>query len=126
YSALFGGDRGLDAAPASTVARDDDLASDVNAQPRKLVVVRRHAVVNVNKLAGYVAVYRISVVSGQLIGIAGVRVLRDCGLLQRCAKARWFDHLEHPIGGSWEQHLELYELCVDAHGFVLVVYPLGV
>ena len=71
---------GLEPAPAAAVARDDDLALHVDAAPLELLVVIRHAVIDVDELAGDVAVGAVDVVGRQLPvrargGIAGDRRL---------------------------------------------------
>ena len=50
------------------VARDDDLALDVDAELVELLVVLGHAVVHVDETAGDVAVGRVGVVGRQLLG----------------------------------------------------------
>ena len=67
--AVLGRDFGLDAAPGIAVARDHDGAFDRNAQAFELLVVIRDAVVDVDQRRGDVAVDRVGVVGGQLLGL---------------------------------------------------------
>src|SRR5229473_2531897 len=67
--AVFGGNLGLDAAPGVEVAGDDDLALHGNAHALELLVVFRDAVVDIDERSGDVAVDRVGVVSGELLGL---------------------------------------------------------
>ena len=53
----------LQSAPATAVAGDDDLAFDVDAAARQILVVIRHAVVDVDEIPGDVAIAAVDVVS---------------------------------------------------------------
>jgi hypothetical protein len=55
-------DLGLDPSPRSAVAGDDDLAANVYPAALQLLVIVGYAVVDVDQLAGDVAVGRIGVV----------------------------------------------------------------
>src|SRR5271157_5056412 len=64
HGSMFGRDFGLDASPATPVARNHDCALYRNAQPLELLVVVTHTVVYVNQRAGDVSIGRIGVVGG--------------------------------------------------------------
>ena len=66
-SAVFGGNFRLDAAPAFTIARNDDRTLYRDAQPVKLLVILGQTVVHKDQRRGNVAIHRICVVSGQLL-----------------------------------------------------------
>ncbi len=67
--AVLGGNLGLDAAPGVVVARDDNLSLDGDAHALELLVVLGDSVVDVDKRSGDVAVDRVSVIGGQLLGL---------------------------------------------------------
>ena len=56
HRAMFGGELGLDTAPAPAIARDHDCALYRNAQPFELSVVVTHAVVDVDQRRGNVSI----------------------------------------------------------------------
>ena len=108
--AAFGGDLRLDAAPRAAVARDHDLAFDVDAAFGEHVVVARHAVVHVDELRGDVAIRRIGVVDRQLLGgLTGRAVLLEDGLddLRRDLLRR--DEFQHADGRCGEEDVVLFD-----------------
>ena len=66
--AVLAGNFRLDAAPAFSVAGDDDGAFDGNSEAIELFVVFAAAVVHIDQRRGHVAINRIGVVGGQLLG----------------------------------------------------------
>ena len=108
---------GLDAAPGTAVARQNDLAAHVDAAPLQLLVVAGDAVVDVDQLAGHVAVDRVGVVDRQLLaGLPRGGVFRQGRLGQAGAEAhRRFELEEAGLGGG-EEHLELLDRDLVAPG----------
>ena len=113
----------LDAAPTRSVTSDDDLAFDVDAQLFKLIVVRGHSIIDINKLAGHIAVDRVSVIGRQLIRLTRSRVFRYGRFFQHGLKTSWLDHFKHSLSWCRKQDLELFKLRVDAPRLVLVANP---
>ncbi len=68
-SAMFGGNLGLDPAPGMVVARDDNLPLHGNTHTVELFVVLGDSVVDVDQRGGHVAVDRVSVIGGKLLGL---------------------------------------------------------
>src|SRR6266436_427419 len=68
-SAVFGSNLGLDAAPGVVVTGDDDLALHGNTHAVELLVVFGNSVVDLDERGGDVAVDRVGVVSGELLGL---------------------------------------------------------
>ena len=92
------GDLRLDAAPAPAVAREDDLAFDVDAKLRELLVVFGRAVVHVHEIGGDVAVGGVGVERRQLSGIARVRIVGDDRLLQQRPCTVRLDEFDDALG----------------------------
>ncbi len=67
--AVLGGNLGLDATPGVEVSRDDNLPLNGDAHALELLVVLGDSVVDVDKRSGDVAVDRVSVIGGQLLGL---------------------------------------------------------
>src|SRR5256885_6629329 len=67
--AMFGGDLGFDPAPGMVVARDDNLSLHGNTHTVELFVVFGDSVVDVDQRSGHVAVDRVSVIGGKLLGL---------------------------------------------------------
>ena len=68
---MFGRDFRLGAAPAFSVAGNDDRALDRNSQAIELLIIFAVAVVHIHQRSGYVSIDRIGVVGGKLlIGLA--------------------------------------------------------
>ena len=104
--AVLGGDLRLDAAPRSAIAGDDDLALHVDAAALELLVVGRHAVVDVDELGGHVAVRGVDVERRQRLGRLvrrGVFLQRRLG--QRRHELRRGHELDLPQDRRREQHL---------------------
>ena len=109
------------------VACDHDLALDVDAALRQLLVVRGHAVVDVDELAGHVAVDRVGVVGRQLLArLARRRVLRERRLGERGAERSRREHLDQAHLRGREQHVEGLDARVVAPGAEEPGHPLGV
>ena len=73
---------GLQAAPATAVASDDDLAFHVDATACELLVIVGHAVVDVHEFAGDVAIRAIDVVRRQAVAARGGGIALDRRLVQ--------------------------------------------
>ena len=115
--AALGRDLRFDAAPGAAVAREDDLAGDVDAAARKLIVVVRHPVVDVYQLAGHVTVDRVRVVARKLlVDLPGRAVLGQHGLRQRRGVAGRRRHLQAAQARRREEHLEGLDLRVIPPG----------
>ena len=65
---------GLMPAPAPAVAREHDLALDVDTKLRELLVVFGHAVVHVHEVGGHVTVGGVGVEGRQLSGVTRVGI----------------------------------------------------
>ena len=92
--AVLVGDLGLDAAPSAAVARQDDLALDVDVHLLQPLVVGRHAVVHVDDVARRVAVGRIGVEDRRRISIGRVGIFRHDRLFDGHDCTRRRDHLD--------------------------------
>ncbi len=68
-SAVFGCNLGLDAAPGVVVTRDDDFPLYGNTHAVELLVILGDTIVNVDERSGHVAVDRVSVIGGKLLGL---------------------------------------------------------
>jgi hypothetical protein len=66
--AMFLRELGLESAPATAVAGDDDLAAHVDAAARELLVIVGHALVGVDEAGGDVTVATVGVVRRQRTG----------------------------------------------------------
>ena len=107
----LGGDLRLDAAPRAAVARDDDLPLHVHAAPLQLLVVARHSVVDVDELAGHVAVDRVGVVGRQLLGgLPRGRVLRERRLREARGETLGRDQFQHALPRRGEEHVVALDL----------------
>ena len=114
------------------VARDDNLALDGNTHALELLVVLRNSVVDIDERGSHVAVDRVSIIGGELLGLL-IRgeVLRKCGFLEFGDKLRApFDELNEAFPGRGKENFELLdvgietellEFCGDPFGVVLVV-----
>ena len=65
--AVLGGDFRFDSAPRAAIARDGDFPFHVDAAAFELIVVCGHAVVDVDEIAGDIAIDRVRVVHRQLL-----------------------------------------------------------
>ena len=107
---VLGRDLGLDPPPGAAVAGDHDLALHVDAAALQLLVVLRHAVVDVDERARHVAIHRVRVVDGKLLrDLAGRRVLLERRLREHGAEPRGLDHLEEPRLRGREEDVELLD-----------------
>src|SRR6185503_12573328 len=104
--AVLVSDFGLYAAPASAIARDDYFALHVNAHLLKLVVVGGHAVVDVYKLARYIAIARISVESRKLVFVAGIFVFSDDRLFELSLVYGRPNHFQHALFRRGKQNIK--------------------
>src|SRR5207237_8700301 len=77
--AILVGDFGLHAAPARSVAREDDLPLDVDSALLEIRIVIGDAIVDVDQRSGDVARVGVGVVGGKLPLIVRVRIFRDGG-----------------------------------------------
>ncbi len=68
--AVFRGDFWLNAAPGAVVARDDDGAFHGNTHALELFVIIGNAKIDVDERSGDVAINRIGVVRGKLLGLS--------------------------------------------------------
>ena len=80
HRTMFPGHFGFDAAPASPVTRDDDLALDAHAPLLETRVILGNTVVNIHELRRDIAVTGVRVEGWQLAGVAGVGIFRKSGL----------------------------------------------
>ena len=125
--AVLGGDFGLDAAPGISVTRDHDCALDRNSHALQFLVVIRSAVVDVHQRRGDVAVGRIGVVGGQLFSL-----LIGCGidgqrrLLQFGGEFCRLDQFDDPYFRRGKQHVETFDVGVQAPLFEFGEHPLGI
>jgi hypothetical protein len=104
----------LDAAPARAVARQHDLALHADAHLVEADVVGGHAVVHVHHLARDVAVGRVGVERGRVVGVARVGVLGDGHFLDDHGCARRRHHLHHALGGPGHQRLEALDARIES------------
>ena len=123
--AVLVGDLGLDAAPAAAVAREHDLALDVDLHLLEALVVGGHAVVDVDDLAGGVAVGRVGVEDRGRVGVGRVRILRQRRLLDGERDARRRHHLDQPLGRPGHEGLEALDTRVESPGFELLQRVVG-
>ena len=124
---VLGRDLGLDASPGRAVARDGDLAADVDTQPLEELVVGRDAVVDVDEGRRHVAVDGVGVVGRKLQGgLRGGRVAGDRRLDERRAEASRLDQLEHALLRRREENVECFDLRVQAPFAELLLHPAGV
>ncbi len=125
--AVFGRHLRFDAPPRGSVARDHDGALHRDAKSVEILVVRRPAVVDVDEGSGDVAVRRVGVVGGQLLGLlAGGRVTRHRGLFQFRDEPRRRHHLEQAFLRRRKQDVETLDLRVPAPRLEPGEHPLGV
>ena len=108
------GDLWFDAAPALAVARDDDLAFDVDPELGELFVVVRHAVVDVDEVGRDVAVGGVSVERRQLSLICRVFIDVDRRFFQFRRVVLRTDELDEALGRIRHQRLELFDGRVQA------------
>src|SRR5258707_793040 len=131
-SAVFGGNFRLDAAPGVEVARDDNLPLYRNAHALELLVVFRDSVVNIDERSGHVAIDRVSVIGGKLLGLLiGGGILHKRGLLELGNELRAaVDKLDETFFRRGKEDVKLLDVCVetkllefrgDPFGVVLVV-----
>src|SRR5262249_46971224 len=88
---------GFEAAPSSPVPSYDDLAFDIDSAPREILIVIRHAVVDVDEVAGNVAIGAINVVRTHAVRPGGGRITRDGWLLERRDELCRRDELERVV-----------------------------
>ena len=125
--AVLGRHLGLDAAPRAAVAGDHHLAGDVDAAQRQLLVVVGHAVVDVDELAGHVAVDGVGVVGREVrLLLRRGRVAVDRRLDELRGVGVGSDHLEHPGLRGGEEHVEGFDPRVVAPGPEELEHELGV
>ena len=125
--AVLGRNLRLDAAPRPAVARDHDRTLHGDAQPVERFVIGRHAVVDVDQRRRHIPVGRVCVIHRQLLGMLGRRrvdALRGFHQLGREAGGR--HHLEQPLLGSREQHVEALDLRIESPFLELREDPLRV
>ena len=108
--AVLGRDLGLDAAPGIAVARDDDRALDRDAHALELLVVVRDAVVDVDQRRGDVAVDRVGVVGGQLLGLlVGGGIDGQRRLLQLGGELRGLDQFDDALFRRGKEDVEGFD-----------------
>ena len=118
---------GLDAAPGSAVARDDDRAFHAYAVPGEHLVVRGDAVIHIDDRRGDIAVDRVDVVRRQLLRLLrGCRVARDRGFMERETEVRGRHHLDGPLERRRIQHVERFDLRIESIRLELREEPFGV
>ena len=124
---VLGGDLGLDAAPGATVARDHDLAADVDAALLQLFIVLGHALVDVDQLAGHVPVDRVGVEDRELLvllcrgGVPGQNRLGEARL-----ERPGLEQLHEPFRRRREQDEERLDACLVPPGAKPLGDPFGV
>ena len=106
--AVLGRDLRLDAAPAAAVAREHDLALDVDAELLQRLVVGGDAEVHVDDLAGDVARRRVGVVGGQDARLVGPLIAADLFFLDLAASAVGRDDLDAAAPGHGSSTLYSY------------------
>lgn len=110
---MLGGNLRLDAAPRSAVACDHDLAANLDAVLRQLVVILRNSVVDVHQLAGHVAVGRVGVEDRKLlIRLTGCPVLRQARLEQLRRVLLRRSHFDDAHSRSGKEDIERFDLRV--------------
>ena len=124
--AVLARDLGLDAAPRRAVPRDDDRAAHGDTELFQDVVVLRPAVVDVHERRRDVAVDRVRVVAGQLLGLlARGRIFRHRRLLELGCESRGRDELEQALARGRKQHVERLDLRVPPERLELREQPLA-
>ena len=124
---MLGRDLGLDAAPRPAITRDYDGTLHGHSQAVEPLVVFGHAVVDIDQRRRDIAIDRVGVVGGQLLVVlagGGIASYGRLGELGRETLRR--DHFEGARLGSGEEHLEGFDVGVQAPLFELRQDPLGV
>ena len=115
--AVLGRHLGFDPPPRLSVTRDHDLAPHADPQAVEHPVVRRHAVIHIDQLAGDLAVGGVRVEGGELlVFLARGGIFRQRRLLQRCRVALGSQQLERAAHRPRHQRLELLDLRVQPEG----------
>ena len=117
----------LQPAPADTVAGDDDLALDADAQPLQRLVIVRHAVIDVDEVGRHIAVALIGDIGRQRAGgPGGGGVALDRRFLQRRLERFRSDQLQRLADRRRIQHLERFDARVPAPAFELRHLEIGI
>ena len=109
----------------AAVARQHDLALHVDAELLQPVVVRRHAVVDVDDFAGGVAVGGVGVEDRRGVGVVRVRILGQDRFLDRHGGSGRRHHLDDPLGRPGHHRLEALDPRIEAPRLELVQRVLG-
>ena len=128
HRAVLGGNFGLDAAPGVEITRDDNLALHGNAHAIELLVVFGDSVVDIHELSCDVAVDRVRVIGGKLLGLLVRRgVLRKRRFLELGNEFRTaFDELDEPFFRRREENVKLFDMRVEAKLLEFCGDPFGV
>ena len=110
--AVLLGELGLQSAPTAAVAGDDDLAAYVDAAAREILIVLRHAVVEVDEIPRHIAVGTVHVVRRHAVAARRSLVPGNRRLAQGRGEVRGRDQLQRVLLESWVQHLEGLDLRV--------------
>ena len=126
--AMLGRHFGLDAAPGVVIASDDNLTLHRNTQTLELLVVFGNSIVHVDEGSGHVAVNRVSVIRGKLLGL-----LIRCEILQKrrlleLRSESWpaFHEFYDALLRRWEEHVKLLDVRIETEFFEFHGDPFGV
>ena len=125
HRSALGRHLGLDPAPRTAVARDHDLAFDVDSPALELFVVVGHAVVDVHQLSPDVTIDRVGIEGRQSVGLFA-RVLAHRDLFEGGGELRRCQQLDEARLRGREEHLELFDPRVVAPGAKQLRHEFGV